>query len=234
MGQEFTQLITYYDFKLEANLAPCFRVACMAAQVASPKVQDQFAKLLVKADLDRIKAKSKSELLEAERLLKDAWVVTQNAPLKDAERYTIFGRCCVRTVLFRCQKQRLGPKNKEWNDLAEIKGQGPRVAGKGRVPPQTVRRRRRRQPGRRGDQSPKTRPRAPSQALATELLGPKGTSSSAAPSASPSKVANLLEASPSTVAMMQHPHLEVGGLYQHSDYGPKVFQLLELNDMSAK
>ena len=99
----------------------------------------------------------------------------------------------MRTVLFRCQKQRLGPKNKEWNDLAEI-----------------------------------------NQALATELLGPKGTSSSAAPSASPSKVANLLEASPSTVAMMQHPHLEVGGLYQHSDYGSKVFQLLELNDMSAK
>ena len=193
LGQEFTQLITYYDFKLEANLAPCFRVACMAAQVASPKVQDQFAKLLVKADLDRIKAKSKSELLEAERLLKDAWVVTQNAPLKDAERYTIFGRCCVRTVLYLSQKQRLGRENKEWNDLAEI-----------------------------------------NQALATELLGPKGTSSSAAPSASPSKVANLLEASPSTVAMMQHPHLEVGGLYQHSDYGSKVFQLLELNDMSAK
>ncbi|CAE7576580.1 unnamed protein product [Symbiodinium sp. CCMP2592] len=193
LGQEFTQLITYFDFKLEANLAPCFRVACMAAQLASPKVQDQFAKLLVKADLDRIKSKSKPELLEAERLLKDAWVATQNAPLKDGERYTVFGRCCVRTVLYLSQKQKFGRENKEWNSLEEI-----------------------------------------NQALATELLGPKGTSSSAAPTASPSKVANLLEASPSTVAMMQHPHLEVGGLYQHSDYGSQVFQLLELNDTSAK
>ncbi|CAE7736291.1 unnamed protein product [Symbiodinium sp. CCMP2592] len=172
LGQEFTQLITYFDFKLEANLAPCFRVA-------SPKVQDQFAKLLVKADLDRIKSKSKPELLEAERLLKDAWVATQNAPLKDGERYT--------------PEAKFGRENKEWNSLEEI-----------------------------------------NQALATELLGPKGTSSSAAPTASPSKVANLLEASPSTVAMMQHPHLEVGGLYQHSDYGSQVFQLLELNDTSAK
>ena len=62
----------------DANLAPCFRIACMAAQMSSPKVVDGVAKMIYEADLDAAK-KRKQQLQEAEEGLRDAWHVTQLA-----------------------------------------------------------------------------------------------------------------------------------------------------------
>ena len=78
LGSEFTRLIAHYDFRLDANLAPCFRIACMAAQMSSPKVVDGVAKMIYEADLDAAK-KRKQQLQEAEEGLRDAWHVTQLA-----------------------------------------------------------------------------------------------------------------------------------------------------------
>ena len=55
-----------------------FRIACMAAQMSSPKVVDGVAKMIYKADLDAAK-KRKQQLQEAEEGLRDAWHVTQLA-----------------------------------------------------------------------------------------------------------------------------------------------------------
>ena len=56
-GIEFTKLITCYDFKLDASLAPCFRIARMACQMSSPKQSDGIAKMMYKSDLDAAKTK---------------------------------------------------------------------------------------------------------------------------------------------------------------------------------
>ena len=74
LGSQFTKLITYYDFKLDASLAPCFRIACVACQMSSPKQSDGIAKIIYKSDLDAAKTKRKAELQEVEHGLKEAWL----------------------------------------------------------------------------------------------------------------------------------------------------------------
>ncbi|CAE7826156.1 unnamed protein product [Symbiodinium sp. CCMP2592] len=121
LGSEFTRLIAHYDFRLDANLAPCFRIACMAAQMSSPKVVDGVAKMIYKSDLDAAK-KRKQELQESEEGLRDAWHVTQLAGhLSEHEKIQVFGRLCVRTVLWMLGKQKAGREEREWASFAGIR-----------------------------------------------------------------------------------------------------------------
>ena len=124
LGEEFMKLLTHYDFKVSGNLLPCFRVAVLAAQLTSSKIVDKISKLLVKSDFDRLKTKCKAELQDAEKLLADSWSLVEKAKhLEELKRLHVFGRLCIRVVLFMCQKQKMGRESKAWKSLEDIRDQ---------------------------------------------------------------------------------------------------------------
>ena len=124
LGEEFMKLLTHYDFKVSGNLLPCFRVAALAAQLTSNKIVDKIGKLLVKSDFDRLKTKCKAELQDAENLLADSWSLVEKAKhLEELKRLHVFGRLCIRVVLFICQKQKMGRESKTRKSLEDIRDQ---------------------------------------------------------------------------------------------------------------
>lgn len=124
LGEEFMKLLTHYDFKVSGNLLPCFRVAVLAAQLTSSKIVDKISKLLVKSDFDRLKTKCEAELQDAEKLLADSWSLVEKAKhLEELKRLHVFGRLCIRVVLFICQKQKMGRESKTWKSLEDIRDQ---------------------------------------------------------------------------------------------------------------
>ena len=124
LGEEFMKLLTHYDFKVSGNLLPCFRVAVLAAQLTSSKIVDKISKLLVKSDFDRLKTKCKAELQDAEKLLANSWSLVEKAKhLEELKRLHVFGRLCIRVVLFICQKQKMGRESKTWKSLEDIRDQ---------------------------------------------------------------------------------------------------------------
>ena len=85
---EFVRAVSYSDFRVDGNLLPCIRVALRAAQVASPKAVDKVAKLLSKADVDKLRGmKDKSMLMEAETLLQGCWKTVQAASLDSKQKF---------------------------------------------------------------------------------------------------------------------------------------------------
>ena len=124
LGEEFMAVITHFDFKIHGSLLPCFRVAMLAAQLTSSKVVDKISKLLVKGDFDRLRNKCGKELAEAEALLANGWqMVEQATHLDDYKKQGVFGRYCIRIVLFLCQKQKFSRENKIGESLQEITDQ---------------------------------------------------------------------------------------------------------------
>ena len=124
LGEEFMAVITHFDFKIHGSLLPCFRVAMLAAQLTSSKVVDKISKLLVKGDFDRLRNKCGKGLAEAEALLANGWqMVEQATHLDDYKKQGVFGRYCIRIVLFLCQKQKFSRENKIWESLQEITDQ---------------------------------------------------------------------------------------------------------------
>ena len=89
LGSEFVRAVSYSDFRVDGNLLPCIRVALLAAQVASPKAVDKVAKLLSKADVDKLRGmKDKSMLMEAETLLQGCWKTVEAASLDSLGQQT--------------------------------------------------------------------------------------------------------------------------------------------------
>ena len=124
LGEEFMRLVTHFDFKVSGNLLPCLRVAMLAAQLTSSKVVDRISKLLVKGDFDRLKAKCMAEIQQAETLLANSWQLVQKAQhLEDHKKLSVFGRLCIRVVLFVCQKQKMSRESKSWDSFQEITDQ---------------------------------------------------------------------------------------------------------------
>ena len=96
----------------------------LAAQLTSSKIVDKISKLLVKSDFDRLKTKCKAELQDVEKLLANSWSLVEKAKhLEELKRLHVFGRLCVRVVLFICQKQKMGRESKTWKSLEDIRDQ---------------------------------------------------------------------------------------------------------------
>lgn len=124
LGEEFMRMVTHYDFRLQGTVLPCFRVALVATQLSASKVVDKVSKLLVKGDFDRLKNKCSNALKEVELLLHDGWKIVQKAGhLEERKKLGVFGRYCIRLVLFLCQKQKAGRESKPWVNMKEITDQ---------------------------------------------------------------------------------------------------------------
>ncbi|CAJ1432339.1 unnamed protein product [Effrenium voratum] len=119
VGSDFMRTVTFTDFKIQGELMPLFRIACLACQIASPKIVDKIGRLVTKSDVEKLKGKAK--LLDAEDVLRTAWSAMQVAGhVAEGQKRTAFGRCCLRVVLHMTQKEKQGRENKEWPSLQAI------------------------------------------------------------------------------------------------------------------
>ena len=121
IGEEFMNAVAYADFKVEGNVFPFIRAACLAAQLTSPKSQDGIAKLLTKTDMEKLKSKGmQKQLVLAEQGMALAWDVLEKAGLPLQASHGIFGKLLTRTILHLCDKHKLGREPKGFPSFEAI------------------------------------------------------------------------------------------------------------------
>ena len=125
LGEEFvTALVDMEVSKVEKMV--CTRVAMMACNLVSPKVQDGIAKLLTKSDVDKLKGKAVLEkaLLTEQRLLY-AWKLAhenvRSGYISEAQLDDIVGQFYVRSMLILLDKQKFGPEKVEYKDMDHVR-----------------------------------------------------------------------------------------------------------------
>ena len=117
LGQDFLCAITDANFH-KNDLCPMVRIACMATNLTTNKIQDGHAKPITKADLDRIKSKKmQTQVAKAEEMLMDLWAAYTSSV---AVKYRCFGKAAIRTILLLTGKWQQGRENKQYHSLGEI------------------------------------------------------------------------------------------------------------------
>ena len=84
-------------------------------------IKDGASKLVVKSDFDRLKAKGQlSELLQAEKLLSEGWVLAQNHGLPLDKLALPYGRFMIRVCLYILKKQNKARDGNMFESLSDI------------------------------------------------------------------------------------------------------------------
>lgn len=123
LGQEFTELLAYTDFKSCQSTFPFVRSALCCAQMTAPKncVKDGISKLLCKGDFDKLKSKGMQEAMqEAETCLKEAWELGNSHGLETDSMALPFGRMMIRLALFLTNKQSKGKEQVVYQTMGDI------------------------------------------------------------------------------------------------------------------
>ena len=108
LGQEFTEFLAFSDFKQSTTKHPFLRCALCCTQMTASREhsRDGVARLIVKNDFDRLKAKgAASSVLEAEKLLSEGWTLAQNHGLPLDKLALPYGRFMIRMCLYLLKKQ---------------------------------------------------------------------------------------------------------------------------------
>ena len=125
LGEEFLQAVTEAKFGSASKLYPHIRTGLLAANLVSPKIVDGLARLLVKSDVERLKAKANAAAVDfAENSLAEGW--TEAMRLVDDKHVTLekayqaLGRFHSRTILRLTGKAKLGFEKKEFKTQDDI------------------------------------------------------------------------------------------------------------------
>ncbi len=116
VGEVFMSTLASQEFSHPSSTCPFSRVALLATQLTSLKVQDSIAKLLGRSDITTF-AKLK-DLVFVESLLASAWNVASN--LINMSGYSLFGTYCTRVMLHVLKKENLGREPGGHADLDAI------------------------------------------------------------------------------------------------------------------
>lgn len=122
VGKDFFVHLVGIEF-VPTNMTTFLKVALLATQITCPESKrvDGFSRMLVKGDLDRLKAKkSRGQVLEAEEFLTKKWTDVNAADLNTINKCKAFGRCCLRVALHLLQKEQIGRECKEYANLEAI------------------------------------------------------------------------------------------------------------------
>ena len=120
VGEDMFTQITYWDFRQEGQLFPCLRCALLATALSGTKVSDGISKVLVKADLDKLKQSMKPKVLQGEQVLANSWVWLSSKGLTPERQRKLFGRLSIRVV----KKEKLcAMENEVYEDLQSISDQ---------------------------------------------------------------------------------------------------------------
>ena len=123
LGEEFVTALV--DMK-SAETEPWhfLKVACVAANLASPKVVDGIAKCLTKSDIDKMKGPLKKKSGDVNRVVKHAFTVCEDVVSKGAlsqdSADVLLGKLMVRHCLQLVSKEQSGSQKKVYKDSDEI------------------------------------------------------------------------------------------------------------------
>ena len=112
-GKEFFQCVAHIELH-QSKMMPFVRLSLLCTNLAAPadKVVDGFSRLLLKADIEKLKQKKFASALEAlEQALEEAWA--QCSALGEALKAKIYGKFCVRAALSTLGKSKQGPEKKD-------------------------------------------------------------------------------------------------------------------------
>ena len=118
VGEVFMSTLASQEFFHPSSTCPFSRVALLATQLTSLKVQHSVAKLLLRSDITTI-AKLK-DLVFVESLLASAWSVLEASNLISMSGYSLFGTYCTRVMLHVLKKENLGREPSGHADLGAI------------------------------------------------------------------------------------------------------------------
>ncbi|CAE7681438.1 unnamed protein product [Symbiodinium sp. KB8] len=108
VGEELFKAVCSWDLQEPSTQFPFLRAGLLACQLTSPKIVDGTARLLVKADLDRLKgANLRQKLLQAEEILAHGYQVYVDSG-KTTEVQRALGLMMVRLSLLLTKKEKLG------------------------------------------------------------------------------------------------------------------------------
>lgn len=126
VGEDMFTQITYWDFRQEGQLFPVLRIALLATSLTGTKVSDGISKVLVKADLDKLKQSTmKPKVLQGEQqVLANSWIWLSSKALAPERQCQLFGRLCIRVVFHLLKKKKLcATENDVYEDLQSISDQ---------------------------------------------------------------------------------------------------------------
>ena len=128
LGQVFWDAIVSIQFASQATKFPHVRIACVAANLISPKskVVDGIARLVTKGDILQLQRKQNLlHITAAEELLTEAWATLDAAVIEqrmsESERCAVFGKLSSRVVLYLTKKEKEGLEGKSYGSFAAIK-----------------------------------------------------------------------------------------------------------------
>ena len=124
LGEDFFEAVTDVFFG-PARRCPHIRTALMAGNLVSPKIVDGISKLLVKADVERVKSKDKAAVVDqTESMMSIAWSITDqlctDGVMSHDELHPVMGRFHTRAALWLVGKGKLGFEKKDYKTLDEI------------------------------------------------------------------------------------------------------------------
>lgn len=108
IGEELMNHLAYYDFRMGNEKLPMCRFALMVAMLTTKKHADGLARLIVKADLDKMKGPLKEKCRDVEKLLLEGWQQCQRSTSPEPVKTTAFGHLAVRLVLHLLGKEKWG------------------------------------------------------------------------------------------------------------------------------
>ena len=114
-GFEFWESVTKTNLGTSSSF-PFVRASLLVANLTTQKVVDGCGRLCVAADV--MKLKKVKELEELEDMLAKGREKVHSQLGSDADRYKMFGRLCLRCILFILKKK--GRESQVWNSLDEI------------------------------------------------------------------------------------------------------------------
>lgn len=118
LGSEYCTAVVEAQFS-KCNLCVFVKLGLFLANLTTVKVQDGFAKLVLKSDVVALEGKQKaSDVIQTEEFLVKIWGKCSGKPREQA--YKAFGRCMIRSILLLRKKEKHGREpGKKW-DLISI------------------------------------------------------------------------------------------------------------------
>ena len=184
--------LSYFDFKIPGSQLPMTRAALLCTILTSKKHSDGISKLVVKADLDKMKGTLKDKTAALEQLLTDGWKQVQVSPVSNNIKALAWGKFAVRMILHLLSKEKHS-REKPFESVQQMVKQF--------------------QVDLSGTQS------------TGGVSSPNQTAGGASNVTQDPQVHDLLTASKTELAFLEHKHLQIGYAYSCKDHGDKVFYL---------
>ena len=122
-GQEFTELLAFTDFKSKETTYPWIRLALATCQMCAPKqfIRDGISRFVTSGDFSKLKQKSMVvQLVAAEKLLQEAWVLCSQSGLTLDQQAQPMGRYLTRLALVLTGKGSKGAEGKVFKEMNGI------------------------------------------------------------------------------------------------------------------